>query len=47
MKHMLQNSTLKKKRLKITQLEKVYFMKVNELRLSQGILVFSLYVCVC
>ena len=35
----------KKTRLKITQLEKVRFMKKNELKLV--ILVFSLYVCCC
>ena len=36
-----------KTRQKITQLEKVHFIKMNELKLTQVILVFSLYVCHC
>ena len=38
-----------KKRLKITQLEKVRFIKMNELKLTQVklFLAFSLYVCCC
>ena len=40
-------NTLKKQSLKITQLEKVYFIKVNELNLSQGELFqFFHFMCV-
>ena len=37
--------TLKKSRLKISQLEKVHFIKVNELKLTGVILVFH-FMCV-
>ena len=42
------NKINKKTRLKVTQHERMCFIKVNELKLTQrDILIFSLYVCCC